>query len=54
MVWHCEDCHQIGFFWNEDPKEVVEKHRKECQAVDGVYKQPTRWPLAGEDGGAEL
>lgn len=54
MIWCSSDCYQIGFFWNEKPEDVIARHRRECEAVDDVYKQPTRWLRAGEDGGAEL
>jgi hypothetical protein len=53
MIWQCSDCNQIGFFWDEKPEDVIAKHRKECP-IDDVYKQPTRWPNAGEEYGAEL
>ena len=41
MVWHCEDCHQVGFYFDKTEREVAEEHAKTCEA--------TRAALARED-----
>ena len=31
-VWHCEDCHKIGFYYGMTDDEIREKHSQECEA----------------------
>ena len=51
-TWHCEDCHTVGFYFDLTDEEIRDKHRLECTAQSNLPS--TRWPNAGEPGGAEL
>ncbi len=42
-IWHCEDCHSVGFYYFKSDDEIREEHRKEC-----TYIPPTRWPEGAE------
>lgn len=32
MIWHCSDCHQIGFYWSDrEGQALKENHPKTCE-----------------------
>lgn len=53
-MWRCEDCRKVGFYFDLTDEEIRDKHIKECPVRLGPPLPPTRWPNAGESGGAEL
>jgi hypothetical protein len=33
-IWHCEDCHKIGFYYGMTDDEIREKHNQECEVKE--------------------
>jgi hypothetical protein len=49
MIWHCEDCHKVGFYFEgETPQQVQDRHMKDCEATKESELPPTRWPEGAE------
>lgn len=30
-VWHCNDCHKVGFYFDLTDEQIREKHALECE-----------------------
>lgn len=33
-IWHCNDCHKIGFYYGMADEEITKVHQTECSAKD--------------------
>jgi len=33
MIWKCEDCHELGVYFDKTEREVAEEHAKTCEAT---------------------
>jgi len=53
MIWHCEDCHTLGFSWDKTPEQLQHSHMKTCQAnktsvPDATGNDHEYWPEGSE------
>ena len=49
MIWHCEDCSKVGFyFYPETSQQVQDRHMKDCDANKEQELPLTRWPEGAE------